>query len=206
MPTGYTAPVQDGTITDVKDFAASCARAFGAFIHQRDDSMRDRLTYPPKPDNSYYNRALDNAIEADKDWRSLSEADKYLRWSNYYTQRKVEKHEALAKKAQHSARYESMLAQVESIDVPSKLQNFKDFMIEQLNSSIEADCGNPEWTESWYTPLEYGQWCDEQERKIARDLSYYAEELRKDNERYAERVEYINLMRDTFGFEVQDAE
>lgn len=39
MPTGYTAAVEDGTITEFDDFAWQCARAFGALIMMRDDPM-----------------------------------------------------------------------------------------------------------------------------------------------------------------------
>ena len=35
MPTGYTAAVCSGEITEIKDFALSCARAFGALITMR---------------------------------------------------------------------------------------------------------------------------------------------------------------------------
>lgn len=39
MPTGYTHGVQDGTVTEFRDFALICARAFGATILMRDDPM-----------------------------------------------------------------------------------------------------------------------------------------------------------------------
>jgi hypothetical protein len=32
MPTGYTAKVNDGSITDLKSYALICARAFGASL------------------------------------------------------------------------------------------------------------------------------------------------------------------------------
>ena len=37
MPTGYTAGVQDGTVTDFSEFALQCARNFGALVTMRDD-------------------------------------------------------------------------------------------------------------------------------------------------------------------------
>ena len=37
MPTGYTADIQDGKITTLREYALSCARAFGALIMMRDD-------------------------------------------------------------------------------------------------------------------------------------------------------------------------
>ncbi len=37
MPTGYTAAVQNGTVTRFADFAMNCARAFGALVELRDE-------------------------------------------------------------------------------------------------------------------------------------------------------------------------
>ena len=39
MPTGYTHDVQTGKVTEFKQFALNCARAFGALITMRDDPM-----------------------------------------------------------------------------------------------------------------------------------------------------------------------
>ena len=36
MPTGYTAPVQDGKIVTLKDFAWCCARGMGALVTMRE--------------------------------------------------------------------------------------------------------------------------------------------------------------------------
>src|SRR5438309_7441629 len=39
MPTGYTADVGNGKVTDFATFALTCARGFGALITMRDDPM-----------------------------------------------------------------------------------------------------------------------------------------------------------------------
>ena len=39
MPTGYTAEILNGEIKTFPEFAKKCARAFGAMIHMRDDSL-----------------------------------------------------------------------------------------------------------------------------------------------------------------------
>ncbi len=57
MPTGYTAKVEDGDITEVKDYILSCSRAFGALIHMREDSseieIKDRIP------STYYKEQLE---------------------------------------------------------------------------------------------------------------------------------------------------
>lgn len=203
MPTGYTAPVMDGKVTDVKDFAADCARAFGAFIHQRDDSMSASLKYPEPPDDSYYVRALAEAKAELARWRSLNEEEKYAEWSDYVKQRTLSLHKATATSAEQRARYENMLIQVHAIDVPSMLQNFKDFMVEQLEESIKFDCGDGKFENDYYRVQSYSEWHDHKNERVLRDVVYYEKELTKEWDRYNERVKYIDTMADTFGFEVE---
>lgn len=207
MPTGYTSDIHAGKDVSLTDFAAGCARAFGAFIHQRDDSTRAALTYPSRPDNSYYKESLEKAKRELARWQSLSEEEKYAEWSDYFNERTVDLHKSIAKNSELRARYNAMLAQVHAVEVPSQLQNFKDFMVEQLTESIRFDCGDDDkFTKGWYQPQDYSTWADYNDEHVLRDVAYYEEELRKEQERYDERVSYINLMRDTFGFEVVDSE
>lgn len=204
MPTGYTAPVMDGEITDVKDFAAQCARGFGAFMHQRDESGKVSLRYPeaPGPD-SFYHKSLAQAEARRAQWAGMSEEEKYAEWSDYVKKQTLALHESKANHAKIRARYEDMLIQVWSIDVPSKLQKFRDFMVEQLESSIDFDCGDGTFENGYYRVMPYPEWCEKEEAGIARDLSYYSDEVAKERQRYQEQVEYIDLMVETFGFEVE---
>jgi hypothetical protein len=65
MPTGYTADVQNGTVTELRDFALSCARAFGACIMMRDDPPGTPIPDQFEP-SSYYR------IECEKAQAELS--------------------------------------------------------------------------------------------------------------------------------------
>ena len=61
MPTGYTAAVQDGSITTLRDYALQCARGFGAFLHMHDEPFDTPLTLPPPADTSYYDKRIAEA-------------------------------------------------------------------------------------------------------------------------------------------------
>lgn len=197
MPTGYTAPVEDGEITELKDFAANCARAFGAFVHQRDSTGRT-LTYPSPPsDDSYYVEALARAGAKMAEWPTLSEEEKYARWSDEVRRIEQDREDSVREYVEKNARYDAMLAQVEAVAVPEELRNFKDFMVQQLTDSKYTD------SSSYYTTQDFYEWCDAQYPRFVKDVSYYSDQLAKELERYRERVEYINLMRDTYGFEVE---
>lgn len=196
MPTGYTAPVEDGEITELKDFAATCARAFGAFIHLRDASMKAKLSYPEKPDTSYYARSLEGAKKELSRWQQLSEEERYAEWSAYFHKTLAFNAESQSRHDLYNSRYNAMLAQVHSVDVPAKLENFKQFMISQLEDSKYSGIYS-------YAPREYAQWCDDQSEMVLRSAVRAEEALRGEEERYAERVRYIDLMCETFGFEVE---
>ena len=204
MPTGYTAPVQDGTITDVTEFAATCARAFGAFIHQRDDSTKSELRYPESPYGSFYERSLAEAQAEYDRWTNLSEEARYAEWSAYYHEQVKAGIKANAKDDVERARYKAMIAQVESIDVPAELDNFKEFMLEQLHESIRFDCPEDRtFTDDWYRPQPYEKWCADRDERTFTNIGRYKEELDKEWGRYEERCDYIDLMAKTFGFKVK---
>ena len=42
MPTGYTCGVQNGEITELKDYILQCARNFGACIHMRGEDFNSK--------------------------------------------------------------------------------------------------------------------------------------------------------------------
>ena len=203
MATGYTHPVADGEITDIKDFAATCARAFGAFVHQRDDSTKDELRYPEPPLGGFYHKAMREARTTLANWLASTEEDKYREWSEYYNKQRALLHKSHADDKVKRARYESLIAQLEEISVPSELKNYYDFMMEQLTTSLDHDCGNPGFSDRYYTPLEFVAWVKHQDEAVRRDVERYTEEYEKEVKRYEERVQYINLMADTFGFHVR---
>jgi len=204
MPTGYTYPVAEGEVTDVSDFASACARAFGVFVHQRDDSPTAALRYPEAPEDSYYVTALADAQDELKRWQASSEEDKYAMWSEYAHKQTVQRHKSKADVAVKRARYESMLAQVHAIDVPSALQSFHNFMVDQLEQSIKHDCGNGNFENEYYRVLSYPEWCDTMNERVLRDVVYYDEQLNNTRKRYEDARRYIDTMAETFGFEVKE--
>jgi hypothetical protein len=132
MPTGYTSDIYENKNVSFESFALQCARAFGSCISQRDDPM----TVKPKlqePDIEY-------------GVKKIAELEKFKK----PTKAEFKKHilesisdlEADAKKSNDIAlRYEQMLYKARAWVPPSKEhENLKQFMIDQLVSSIQFDC------------------------------------------------------------------
>lgn len=194
MPTGYTADVQSGKVTDFSEFALDCARAFGACI-----TMRDEPSGTPIPDaftanTSYHDNALSAAREAMSEALDLTDGQCEERAEAEHTNAVAAHHERMAEKEQQRIRYQKMLEPAEAWVPPTEEhKKFKNFMVTQLRESIDFDCGK-----SYYThpdKLTGHQWRKNQIDKANRDIEYHTEERQKEIERVSNRNEWLRALR-----------
>lgn len=202
MPTGYTAPIYEGKDITLTEFAANCARGMGAFMHMRDEATGAVLAYPKSNGRSFYSDNLYATIEESNAWLALSEEERYAEWSTYYTKTLKQRADSMLESAVIRTRYLDMIKQVTDVDVPSKLEGFKRFMLEQLSESIEFDCHDDDFYDRYYSPLQYFAWCDERTQTLTRMADTYSLRLAEENKRQDDREEYIDLLVETFGIEV----
>ena len=189
MPTGYTANVQDGTITDFSAFAMHCARAFGALITMRDDPMD-----APIPDeflpSDYYARSLE-ADEAELiRLEGLSGDEITAEHAAAIIAHAKSRDDSLATKATHKARYEAMLSQVKSWEAPTPDHvELKSFMAKQLTESIDFDCRDYSFYHAELPPVT--EWQEERliaaRKSVERSRKSMAEEI----ERCANRSQWV---------------
>lgn len=195
MPTGYTAPVADGTITDFRTFALSCARAFGALITMRDDPATAPIPEEFQVDSHYRKRVeaaradlgaaramtVEDAVAAQaEEARSQVEADERIR----------------TKKRESEARYEAMLADVRGWVPPSPDHvEMKEFMVSQLVESIRWDCGD--WGIDEPEPMEPEVWLARHVEQKAQALASAEEALRQEEERVAGRNRWVRQLRES---------
>lgn len=139
MPTGYTAGILDGTITTFPQFAKLCMRAFGATIHLRDESLDHE--YEPRTPSDYHQKEIAKAkqllIDAEKltDDEIVDTRKKQLEDSKKYHLEAIEK----AKKS--NVQMNKILSDVRKWQPPTPDHTgFKDFMIEQIEKTIDFDC------------------------------------------------------------------
>ena len=139
MPTGYTADVQSGKIETLEDYAWVCARAFGALVMMRDDSSDTPIPERFEPEISYHEKALTKARQdLCQEWKSESCAQVEFDQAILSFEKSVKESNS------QLSRYESMLSKVRDWDAPFDHKGMKNFMIEQLEKSIEHDCYTPE--------------------------------------------------------------
>jgi len=191
MPTGYTAGVEDGTITDFKEFAMSCARAFGACISLRDSSWDAPIPYEFKP-SQYHKTALQQAHAEYAVLMGMSEKDKKIDCEEENNRRIDSYLEMVARGKEIRKRYDSMLREVRAWIPPTEEHTgLKEFMIQQISESTKYSDYTPEKQET-LTPDE---WWDEKVERGKHDIGYHKKNWEKEVERCAKNSKWVADLR-----------
>ncbi len=193
MPTGYTSKLHDGEQT-FPQFAATCARAFGALVMLRDEPSSDELPPDTGGSDTFYK---DRAIRLEREIAELENAslesleamvDKEHAEAVAYFESAQAKH--IARKA----RYLAMIAHARDWAPPTPdHEGMKKFMLEQLQQSIDFDCSHgPTRPEP---KLDAVEWKQRRLWTLRDDLQRSLTELNKDTERNAGRNKWLEDLR-----------
>jgi hypothetical protein len=141
MPTGYTSYIYDGG-KDFTKFAINCARAFGALVNMRDEPNDAQIPEEIVSD-SYHTLALAKAKKELKKLEKLSVYEASIKASKEHESIIKEAKKQIALIESRKKRYEYMLKKAEEYVSPSpEHDTYKEFMIQQIKSSLEFDCDN----------------------------------------------------------------
>lgn len=193
MPTGYTADVQSGKITEFADFAMACARAFGACITMRDDPSSAAIPEEFEPSN-YNSKALvdANAKLAELEAMTLDERQAAADAENAAAVKEWDDRESEREKQR--GRYETMLAKVEAWTPPTtEHEGMKNFMREQLSESIRFDCGDPYGKRP--EPRSTADWYADALARANNDIAYHAKAQAEEIERARKRTKWVADLR-----------
>lgn len=140
MPTGYTAAIKDDI--SFNQFVWGCARGMGAFVMMRDEPSDAEIPQQFDPNNYHY-LAIISAKEELLKVHNMT-VDECNKASAAAHKKEVASNRKYIKASDDlKIKYESMLAKVLSWKPPTPDHvNFKDFMIEQIQSSIKFDCNS----------------------------------------------------------------
>jgi hypothetical protein len=199
MPTGYTSDLHDGKDITFPEFAAKCAHAFGALILFRDSPASTTLPEIVPEEDDYHARKLQEAHDLLAEIGSWSPDEIRTRRDAAFARTHAAWVDGKARDKEMRARYEGMLAEVNAWSSPSpKHDKFKEFMVEQIESSIKFDCGGYEpggyFAAEPQRPL-IDEWLQAQEAKATRDMDYHFKEGEADRARQAGRREWVETLR-----------
>lgn len=191
MPTGYTADVLDGKITDLRSFAMLCARGMGACITMRDDPWDKPIPekFEPSP---YYGDRLVEAECALADLHSMTPDEWEAQAEATYVAECKARDEYVARKLAGRDRYDAMIAKVSAWE--GAPEGIKSFMLDQLRDARRFDCGDC----SYYKEVERlsgEDWKAQREAELMQQSARAAAEWQKEKDRTASRNAWIAQLR-----------
>ncbi len=138
MPTGYTAGIVDGEIKTFKDFAKNCARAFGATMHMREESLN--TPYKPREVIPYYFDAV-KEIEDKIKYTEITTPEELVKNEELALRKEIEENlEEISKRKIGVKLIEQILIETKNYTPPTpEHEGIKKFMIEQLETTIQYD-------------------------------------------------------------------
>jgi hypothetical protein len=188
MPTGYTAPIEDGSITTLREYALRCVRAFGVCVDMRDDPMG--ALPPARVEPHTYHRDALAIAEADlENLLQMTPEQQEVAAYNAYT-KALERHQQYrADEALRKSRYEHMAAAVSSWEVPGTLSGLRDFMLSQIHDSTRyAGYDSPEPVRALGP-----EWWDGECARLVREIEYHRTGWAEERQRTSDKNAYLDL-------------
>lgn len=196
MPTGYTADVAEGKVTEFRDFAFQCARAFGALIDMRDDPKDAPIPEKVEAHSSYHETQIAKAKARLDVLRAMSPKQVALAAAAAWADARAYHEKEAAQSAVTRERYNAMLTKVEAWEPPSPDHvEMKNFMRQQLRESIDFDTRYtaPPRSES-YDPK---RWLTTEVERQERSIAYHHKALGEELERTANRNAWLKALRES---------
>ncbi len=193
MPTGYTAGVNNGSVKTLKQYAMECVRGMGVCITMRDEGSGAELPECFYPSTDYHDTAIVEAKQKLEWLHGLSESKITRACEKDHEDILIAHDEIVAKHMDIKTRYEAMILLVKEWRVSSELESLKKFMIEQLEQSIEFDCGSIKEPDPMEDPC---TWKSIQIISAKHDVRYHTEKRQEEIERVEGRNAYLKEFRE----------
>lgn len=188
MPTGYTADIKDGI--SFEQFIMGCARNFGALI-----SLRDEPRDAPIPDvfepSEHHSKKLVEAQARLDELKSLNFREIELKATEWNASEKERIDKLNRESDELKSSYQSMLEKAEHWQPPTgEHQGLKDFMIQQITSSIQFDCHKYSFQQltpnEWYAKeIESAEW----------NVNYHTKEKAAEEVRCEQRSKWVQELK-----------
>ena len=167
MPTGITAGILDGEITTFEQFVKRSVRAMGVAMHMRDEPSD--MEYKERIPSDYYKEEYEKYCTELEKIKKLTDEELLTEHNTNMTSYIEDYKGYIKEKKVNLIVLKKMLAQIQEWKPPTTEHNgFKDFMIEQINSTIKYD-GDPTY---------YKKSLNKLEKELEKDMS--AAELREE--------------------------
>lgn len=203
MPSYYTSDIYEGKNVSFQDFALKCARQFGAFVHMNEEDPDSTLTRHMVSD--YYKN---NLRETENEFALFLKASREQREKMFEIEMEKElKHykEKIKEEKELKEKYQALLEQAKAYKPPTKeFNNYKDYMLNQLNQAIKFDCSNERWYLAQIASVEaetFDIWEQEKMDLYNSKITYYKESYKKEMDSVYKKNQWIDLLYESLGVE-----
>lgn len=197
MPTGYTAFIEDGTITTGKDFLMLCARAMDATVSMREEPLTTPIPHRFEP-SDFYTKSLEKARKHLEYLRAIK-AEDIQKEINKGHKEKLEGEKRYREKQSELRRlYTGILGEVEAWQPPTQEHKaLKMFAIEQIEMCLpetRIETGEPKKPSP-------EKWMVEELHKCLQDIEHYEEKEKEEIQRCERRNKWLKDLRGSLGIE-----
>lgn len=194
MPTGYTAAIAEGkTPITLRQYALTCARAFGALVTMCDDPFDAPVPTELTPDTRYHYDQLAKAETRFAELLAMSPHERDSAAAQYNRDKAVADQQRADRNAAQRQRYDDMISAVEAWPAwPGDGQGLKDFMLEQLVESRRFDTND--LAELAVAPLTTDEWFESELTKARWSAGYHAKAYNEEIERTASRNAWLKAL------------
>jgi hypothetical protein len=193
MPSGYTACIEQGITFE--QFVMQCARAMGALISMRDDSIDTPIPDKIEP-NLYYKEQVFEKTKKLEELRLMTLGQASVKANEEYDRELIEHHEAIKNHDELRLKYQNMIQQVQNWQPPTKdHEGLKKFMLEQLQSSMDSDCDNSYYFKHIPVKLSANEWYNAALSGAEDDLRYYQQKYDEELKQCQEATKWVRDLR-----------
>ena len=193
MSTGYTTMVLKGATA--KQFAAKCMRAFEVAAHMRDDPWDKEVPHQLQDDSdcSWHKEKLEEAEANLKQWHLMPLMDKMTFIQDMLDKQITSYEQSIAENEMSNLKLKKTFVLISHMAVPDELKNFKNFMLDQLDTSLEDSDYYREALQKLQavSPEEFMK---EHVEHLEWDVKYHREHLEEEKKRLVENNRVLALM------------
>ena len=191
MPTGYTADIKNGI--SFEKFVLGCARAFGALISMRDDPNDAEIPDEFKP-SEHHSKNLIKAFNEKAKLETLTKEQIDLAVFHYNKEQQEYYEKRIKDNNELKQKYMDMLIQVLDWTPPTPdHKELRNFMITQINESIQHDCYEPNVPEE----ISPEKWFDAQISSVNWSITYHTEQSQKEKETCENRTKWVRELKNS---------
>lgn len=198
MPTGYTASIEDGSITTGKEFLIRCARAFGACVEMRDEPLSVPIPFEFTP-STYYKTQIVESEKNLKKFLTLTLDDAQDMIDKEYQTKQIQCAAAIKRQEKVRQNYRSVREDVERWELPApEYDNLKEFALNQIAISCDSDSMIAYWEAEMLTPkVSPEEWLQARIESAQESLEQSKKRWRDEVENTDKKNKWLRVLRES---------